>query len=159
MAIRLTLLGTTYEIPENGDSPSWGENVTAYLQAVNEYLLLIVDPNDILPTEENILNNQPTDILVKGLVFNSSLVRAANITYSALRKTDSQTIVETGTILLNYDADAAPGSRWQFTQSVNDDAGIILSVTDAGQFYYQSTNLTGANYTGTLSFTAKVLRK
>lgn len=158
MAVKLVLLGTTYEIPSPGESPNWGEALTAYLTAVNEFLTLIIDPNDILPTEENILNNQPSDVLVKGLVFNSSLVRAANVTYSIIRETDSSTVVETGVLLLNYDPDAPATEKWQFTQTVNDNAGVILSVTDAGQFYYQSNDLTGANYTGTIKFTSKILR-
>ena len=158
MSVKLTILGTTYEFPQNGDAAAWGEAVTAWAQAVTEFLTLIIDPNDILPTEENILNDQSADVIVKGLVFNSAEVRAANITYSILRSTDDFDVVETGTLLLNYDADAPVNEKWQFTQTTNDDAGVILSVTDAGQFYYKSNDLTGANYSGTIRFSAKVLR-
>ena len=160
MAIKLRLLGTTYEIPENGDAPSWGEAITSYLQAVNEYLLLIIDPNDILPTEETILNNQPTDTLIKGLLFNSALVRSGNIVYSIFRKTDTQTVVETNTLLLNYEADAPMGEKWKFTSNSNDSSsGVLISVDDSGQFYYKSNDLTGANYEGSVVFQAKILLK
>lgn len=161
MAVLLTLLGTTYEIPSPGESPNWAENLTAYLQAVNEYLLLVVDSNDILPTEENILNNQASEVLIKGLLFNSAQVRSANINYGIIRSTDSTSVVESGDILLTYDPDAPATEKWRVVQRPNDnsaDSGVILTVTDAGQFYYKSTNLAGANYTGTIKFSAKVLR-
>lgn len=157
MPVNLKILGTTYEIPVPGESPQWGESLTAYLVALNEFLTLLVNPNDILPTDDLLLNNQPVEVLIKGLAFNSALIRSANINYTITRSTDTQTKVETGVLLLDYNADAPVNEKWSFIQNRNEDAGVILSVTDAGQFYYTSNDLTGANYSGVINFSARVL--
>jgi hypothetical protein len=47
--------------------------------------------------------------------------------------------------------------QWQITQNATGNAGVAIDITPAGQIRYQSTNLTGLNYTGKITFTAQVL--
>lgn len=47
--------------------------------------------------------------------------------------------------------------QWDFTQTAYGSGGVSLSITPTGQLQYQSTNIIGANYTGKITFAAKVL--
>jgi hypothetical protein len=94
-------------------------------------------------------NNQVAAANVTGLVFSSATYQAVHIGVYIKRKTDTAAsdLYETGTLYMFYDfADAT--WRYSFT-SVGDDAGIEFSVTAGGQIQYTSTNIAGANYTGT----------
>lgn len=155
--IELVIQGTTYEIPSSGEDPNWSEGLLAWIQAINETVNLLLGPDDILPRSANLLNNQASPVLIRGFFFNPATVRAANIQYTSFRKTDSSTLVENGEILLNYSADAPVGQKWKISQDRNGNSGILFTITDDGQFYYTSSDLTGANYTGTLRFQAKAL--
>lgn len=157
MAIELELQGTTYEIPSPGEDPNWGESLSAYLSAVNEALSLLLGPNDILPRSANILNDQAAPVLIRGFFFNPAEVRAANIQYTIFRQTDTQTVVENGEMLLNYNAAAPVNEKWKISQDRSGNTFTLFTITDDGQFYYTTNDLTGANYTGTVRFSAKSL--
>lgn len=155
--IELVIQGTTYEIPSSGEDPNWAEGLLAWIQAINETVNLLLGPDDILPRSANLLNNQAAPVLIRGFFFNPATVRAANIQYTIFRKTDSTTVVENGEILLNYSADAPVNEKWKISQDRNGNSQILFTITDDGQFYYTSSNLVGANYTGILKFQAKAL--
>lgn len=155
--IELVIQGTTYEIPSPGESPDWAEGLLAWIQAINEAVNLLLGPDDILPRSANLLNNQAAPVLIRGFFFNPATVRAANIQYTIFRQTANTTVVENGEILLNYNGDAPATEKWKISQDRSGNAETLFTITDDGQFYYTSSDIVGANYTGTLRFQAKSL--
>ena len=157
--LRLTIAGTTYEIPESGESPNWADGLTNYLSAVADVLGTLVGDGDILKTTFSIANNISVASIINGLIFDSSQTRAANISYSIYRTSTATPSgnAETGVLQIIYDDSATSGSKWALAQSRDGDAGVVFSITDAGQFYYTSTNINAVGYSGTMVFTAKSL--
>lgn len=150
----------SFEYPIPGDEPGWGQAASDWAAEVTDVLNDLLGPNDIIQTSFTIQNNiaSPTD--VAGLSFNTGQVRAANIQYSVYRITDSNTsgFAESGMISIVYDNSASPGNKWSMASGpTNGLSGVTFSITDAGQFQYTSTNLTGTNYVGTMRFRAQTL--
>ena len=152
----LSIQGKVYDYPDAGqDDIGWGEDATGWAEAVTEAINSLLGSGDILETTALILNNQTTATDVVGLAFSNTLVRAANIQYAVYRTDDLPTgIAESGTIYLTYNSSS---TEWTLSQNKNGDAGITFSVTSLGQVQYQSTNLTGGNYSGKIIFTAATL--
>lgn len=157
MPISLNIQGTIYEVPVPGEDPNWGEGFTAWVQAITDTVNLLLGPDDILPRSSNILNDQAAPVLIRGFFFNPATVRAANIQYTIFRQTDTQTVVENGEMLLNYNATAPVNEKWKISQDRSGNTFTLFTITDDGQFYYTTNDLTGANYTGTVRFSAKSL--
>lgn len=145
-----------FNYPTSGDEPGWGQDTTAWAVAVTQVLTDLLGPNDILETAFNIANNQVSFADVTGLTFNGASVRAANITYSAFRVSTANPSgnSETGTLQLDYDNNVG----WSINQgSILGNAGIVFTVTPAGQIQYKSTDINALNYVGTMKFRAKCL--
>ena len=157
MSIALNVRGTVYNYPSSGEDPGWGGPATDWAEAVTQTLTLIIGPNDILQTSFSINNNQIISELVRGLYFNPTQVRAANISYSVYRETALTTVVETGELLITYDTAAPINEKWKITQRTNGEAGVLFTISDAGQFSYTSSNIAGTNYSGIMRFTARTL--
>lgn len=151
MSKLLTIGSTTYEIPNQGDNPEWGENVTAWICGANAALASVQGANDILLTSATLSNNQTSAANIPGLLFNTAQVEAVEIDYFITRTFDSgtSTTVERGKILGVYD-----GSDFFISTQAVGDAGVSISVLSSGQFQYTSTDLT--NHTSsTIRFEAK----
>lgn len=161
MAVPLTIAGTTFQYPEAGTDPQWGQNATDWAVAVTEAINTLLSPGDILQTEFTINNNQAVATNINGLLFDSGTVRAANITYSIYRTSNANPSgnVENGTIYINYDDSAPNGTKWKMSQIKNGDAGVTISVGDSGQFQYTSDDIDSTGYTGVMQFSAKSLPK
>lgn len=160
MAIDLTVNNTTFPYPEPGDEPGWGEAATDWATEVTEVLSSIAGPGDILPSSFSIANNVSSATNITNLAFDTGTVRQATISYAVYRKTDTNTngFAETGIINLVFDNNASSGNKWLLSQgNMVGNAGVAFSITDAGQVRYTSTNITGANYSGKLSFKATTL--
>ena len=157
MSTKLVIHGTTYEYPDAGETPDWGNDAAEWAAAVTEALNLLVSSSDILQTSFVIANNQTAPELVRGLYFNPSQVRAANISYSIYRTTDSSSLIESGDVLITYDPKLSTGQRWVCAFRTNGSADVILTIDDSGQFSYTSSNLSGTNYAGVMKFTARSL--
>lgn len=155
----LTVNNTTFQYPDPGSDPGWGQDATDWATEVTNVLASLVSSDDILQTSYTINNNVSSATDVNRLFFNPATVRAANIQYSVYRISSSNPSgnVESGTIYLNYDNAAALGSKWSFTQQKNGDAGVVFSITDAGQIQYVSTDIGTSGYSGVIKFTAKTL--
>jgi hypothetical protein len=156
---QLTVNNEVFQYPSPGDEPGWGEGATAWAVAVTDVLNTLLGPGDILNTTFSVANNQTSVTNVTGCIFDSTIVRAANVSYSIYRKTDSFTSgnTEAGTLLITYDNAAALGSKWTLVQNASGSAGVSFSINDSGQVQYISTDLTGANHLCTMKFSAKTL--
>lgn len=152
MSKTLVIGSEEFEFPEEGNnSGNYGESVTSWADAVTRALSTVQKPNDIPDTEATILNNTATFTSVLGLSFNTSEVISINTEYRIQRTTDTITSVESGFIEGFYD-----GTNWQITIRSTGNAGVEFDITGAGQIQYKSTLISGANYSGSISFRAKV---
>jgi hypothetical protein len=154
---KILIIGTEeYEIPLQGENPDYGEQLTDFFEAVSDALTTVQQPNDILPTQASINNNQSSFTNIPGFSFDTSEVIAINAEYIVNRSTTApaQKVTESGKIEGNYD-----GTSWTISISADGDAGIELDITSAGQMQYKSTNITGTGYVGQIIFKAKVFNQ
>lgn len=148
---RLTIAGSTYNYPDPGTEPGWGEDATDWAQAVTDVLNTLVNTGDILQTTFTLQDNQSSPASVSGLMFDPTIVRAANVTYSINRNGFNQA----GTLLLNYNASAGAGSKWNFTEANKiGDVGVTFSILDTGQVQYISTS---TGFSCSMDFNARTL--
>jgi hypothetical protein len=155
--IQLVVNGQTYNYPENRDSPSWGEEATAWAEAVTDVLNNFVGDGDIIPTVASISNNQSAATNVAGLFFNTASVRGAIVEYTIYRNTTgigATELVETGSMCLGYKSVAG---TWTLSILGGGGAGVTFSVLNTGQVQYTSTDITGSSYSGTIKFRARAL--
>lgn len=126
-------------IPEAGENPGWGEDLTDFFEAVVEALETVEGPNDITITSATLANNQTTPADVPGFLFNAAQVQAINARYLVIRTYNAGSTVETesGKITGNYD-----GTDFYIAVESVGDVGIDLSITSGGQIQYTTTDLT-----------------
>jgi hypothetical protein len=151
MAKSLQIGSETYNYPEPGDNPGWGEGATDWAEAVTDQLSTLSGANDILTTTSAILDNQSSAQNIQGLLFSSAAVKSFEVTYVVERSDGSTTIVETGSMRGVYN-----GTAWEFGVNAVGDAGMDYSITAAGQVQYYSTSV-GGTYTGSIKFNAKTI--
>jgi hypothetical protein len=157
MPIPLIVNSTTYNYPVTGDNPTWGDDATAWAQAVTAVLTSLNGPGDVLTTSAIVANNQSSVTNVVGLVFDPTVVRGVIIEYNVYRVTTgigATEAVETGTIHAGYKSLAA---SWEFSQAGMGGAGIVFSILSTGQFQYTTTNFSGSSYSGVIKFRARAL--
>ena len=135
MSKTLQIGSTTFEYPTEGEKPGWGEEATAWAEAVTDALQNVQGPNDILITSATLTNNQITLANIPGLVFNTGQVQSIEVDYLIERIFDSgsTTIAESGKILGNYN-----GTDFDISQETTGDAGVAISINNSGQFQYTS---------------------
>lgn len=157
--VPLVVNNTTFNYPGPGEDPGWGEDATAWAQAVTQVLNSLLGPGDVLETTFNVTNNVSAAENVVGLTFDTATVRAAIIEYSVYRTSDTATSgnAEFGMMVMVYDNSATSGNKWVLVQDSSGDAGIFFDVTDAGQFQYTSTDIGAAGYSGVMKFKARTL--
>ena len=85
MATEKTIGGSTYNIPNQGENPAWGEEQHDALVALFDEVNGIVGPNDIAETSATIVNVGGVENIV-GLKFAIATVRSAEISYNISRK-------------------------------------------------------------------------
>lgn len=154
MSVTITVGNETFEYPSNGQSPGYGQAATETIQAIADAVASLSGPDDILLTSFTIANNQTSFTNILGLGFDTSTVRAANITYSVYRTTNSNNAAETGTIQVVYNSAAA---SWEINREFAGDAGITFQITAGGLLQYKSSNISGSSYSGVIKFLAKTL--
>lgn len=153
MAKQLQIGSTIYNYPEEGDKAGWGEEATSWAEGVTDALSSVQGANDILITSATLTNNQTTATNIPGLLFNVAQVEAVEIDYLIKRTYDSgsTTVVETGKILGSYN-----GTDFIISQDTTEDAGVVISVTSAGQFQYTSSDLSN-HVSSLIRFKAKTI--
>jgi hypothetical protein len=161
MPISLVINGTSYNYPVSGENPEWGEDASAWAQAVTDALATLLSTGDILDTTSTINNNISSPTNINGAIFDPGTVRAANLDYAIYRISTSNPSghAETGTLFLIYDDSAAVNQKWQLSQRTNGSSGVSFSITDNGQIQYISTDIGAIGYVGNIKFRAKALTK
>lgn len=154
MSIPLTIGNQTFDYPESGDAPNWGEEATAWAEAVSDLLATLQGPNDIALTTATIANNTSSPTNINGLAFNNAAVRSATIDYAIYRVTNTTELAEAGTLHIVYKNGA---NAWNVVRSHNDEGGVDFTVLASGQVQYTSTNVSGTGYSGTIKFRARTI--
>lgn len=149
----LTVGTEDFEFPLEGENAGYGESVSDWAEAVSDALETVQAPNDVLVTTASILNNQTSFADIAGFIFDSSEVISINAEFIVIRTTVSpaNNLVESGFIQGNFD-----GSNWIYGVISQGNAGITFNITSAGQLQYQSTNVTGTTYVGSITFRGRV---
>lgn len=146
MAVTLTINNIPYSFPDQGANPAWGTNVTVWASAVTTFITGFVAPGDILQTYVTLSNNTSSSSNILNFFFDAAIVRSFNADYSIYRviKNSSNTITleysEEGIVSGTYKNGT---NSWEFTQQglSLQSSGVILSITNAGQVQYTSTNI------------------
>ena len=161
MSIPLTIAGTTFNYPESGTDPNWAEETTGWAIAVSEALNTLLAPGDILQTEFAIDNDISVSTNINGLLFDSGTVRAANVSYSIYRisNTNPSGHAETGVMFIVFDDSAPVNQKWKLIQTKNGSSGVEFSIGDNGQFQYISNDIGALGYVGVIVFSARTLAK
>ncbi len=152
MARQVTISGTTYNLPSQGENPPWGKELSDLIYALSSVVGTLNGTGDILNTNFTVANNQVAAANVTGLTFDVGTIRSAIISYSVFRSTADNEAGECGFLLITYLTDA---DAWTISRYSNADAGLVFSVTDSGQVQYTSTSISGASYAGLMKFNAK----
>jgi hypothetical protein len=153
MSKKLQIGANIFNYPDQGENPTWGEDATAWAEAVTDSLTTVQGPNDILATTATLSNNQSSAANIPGLVFNTAQVRYADIEFHVRRVYDSgsTTVTESGRITCDYN-----GTTFSVAAESVGDAGFYFSALDSGQLQYTSSDL--ANHISTtITFKAKTI--
>jgi hypothetical protein len=129
----LVVKGQTYNYPDSGREPGWGEDATAWAKAVTEALASAIAPGDIRGDATLIPANTPTAII--GVQISNVQSVSGRLFYHLEAGTNYQSGILTFTRTSN---------NWQISREYvgNDIPEITFSVTPTGQIQYTST-LTG----------------
>ena len=101
--------------------------------------------------QQTVLNNQATPENIVGLLFPSATTKGGSAEIDIERQTDTQNVIEHGTLTVSRDPVA---NDWRIALSSQfDDTGLTFSVSVGGQVKYISTDLTGPSYSGTMRIT------
>lgn len=153
MPIPVIISGTEYQLPVQGDSPPWGDNLDSIIQAMIASLATLNGTGDILNTSFTLVNNQTSPVNVVGLSFDTSTIRSAEVSYSIYRSSNTPNeFSECGTLLLTYKSTAG---TWEIAQIDVGSSGVIFTITNAGQIQYTTTDIGNGSYVGKLVFRAK----
>jgi hypothetical protein len=178
MSKKITLGSNQYTLSTQGDPAGWGEEQSDLIEAIVDSINGFFGPGDILPVSSLIQNNITTPIPVPSLQFNSTLVRFAEVNYTIIRTSDTNTIYEVGKMFVLNDAntnewainiqnvsgngDELPGVFVDApTAGFNGIAGVEFSINSFGQVLYTSRNMAGVydNNESYINFSAKAIVK
>lgn len=125
----------TFEYPIQGDG-NWGEEATAWAEAVTEALATVQGPEDILITEATLINNSNGD--VSGLAFDTAVVQQINVqglivrTYTDATPTESEAFAVIGSYNgINFNISV---------EYIGNNTGVSLDISSLGQFTYSAAN-------------------
>lgn len=144
MATELIVNGTTYNVPEQGSNPVWGEAINSWMVAVTNLLATLGSATDLQNTEFNLLASQ-SGTTITNLSFDTSTVRSFIIEYTIYRASTTDK-TENGTITGSYN-----GTSWNIIRESDVDCGLTFSCNSSGQFSYDSDS----NGVGTLSYRSR----
>lgn len=154
MSVPLTVNNNSYNYPENGENPGWGEDATAWAEAVTAVLGTLQGSNDITLSNANIANGAVAQSVL-GLAFNTTQVLQFRIEYTVKRVYGipaSNVKMETGVIFgYNDDTDVF------LSQESHGDAEVSFDIV-AGQIVYTSSTLSNPD-SGVITFKATTMNK
>lgn len=149
MAVTVTIKGRLFEIPQRKER-AWGDQVTNWAVAISNAVNDLTVVGDIKLVSVSVNNNQTTPINVPNLRFDTVQTRHAIISYSVYRVKGSDELSQAGQMYVTYKNNSG---TWEIIDNTVGDAGIVFTITPAGQVQYTTTDLTDAGtYVGKMSF-------
>lgn len=159
----LTVGNEEFEFPLTGENAGYGSEVTDWAEAVTDALSTVQKPNDIPTTAPISLTqlaiNTPTNI--PGFVFSTAEVMAIDAKYVFTKSYTESSInkveTEVGFIEGFFDL-----TNWGISIETTGDAGVLLSITPAGQMQYTLTKdfpVGSTNRQLSIAFEAKVINR
>lgn len=156
----IQIQGTVIEFPNSAASPNWAPALVQFAEAVELALSGVVGEFDVSPQAFDLSAFNPgTDIDIPNLNFPTSQVRSSFISYAIFRSTDDVSVAETGDVAVLYNPANPTGNKWEISPIVLGDASITLSMTDVGQVQISLASISGANYSGIMTYSAKSLKQ
>lgn len=160
---KITIKGTTIEIPSSGASPNWAPAIIEAFQSLADAVNIFTGTFDVAPQTKVIdIYSASSNISIDNLVFPPSDVRAVTVFYSVHRKTTETTvgagdgveIVESGSLECVYNNNSPAGKKWEIGRMGEGDASINFNMTDVGQIQFSTLPITGINHTGIITYRA-----
>lgn len=148
MSITVSVKNQTFTIPESGNR-QWGEETTGWISAISLAVSDLTVTGDIKLISVSVANNQAATANVENLRFENSQTRHAIVEYGVYRITSGSEVSQAGQLFLTYKSSAA---TWEIEDHTVGDAGMVFTITTAGQIQYTSTNMAGTGYQGKMSF-------
>jgi hypothetical protein len=107
--------------------------------------------DELSASTQTIANNQSSEANISNLIFDGSQVRGAIVQYTLYRRTDDIEYAQIGQFNIVYKTD---DMTWILGAEsyAGDNAGVTFSITNAGQIQYVSSNMAGANYSGSFQY-------
>lgn len=154
----ITINSQVIDFPDDGASPDWAPAIISFAQAVEDALNVSTNPGDVSPQAFNLASyNSASNIDIPALAFSISTIRAVFIRYSVYRTTNSTNAYEAGDMVAMYNPNNSTNLKWNLTQirDAGSGANITFNVTDAGQFQFSTTALSGSSHAGKIQFDAR----
>lgn len=127
---QLNVKGRQFNYPDPGREPGWGEDATAWAEAITEAVETAVAAGD-LRGEVTLPPQSPTPLAIPGVQISSLQSSAGKVLYHLTEGSNYQSGVLTLTKLSN---------DWLITREyVGDNIDISFQITSSGQITYTST--------------------
>lgn len=146
MARQLTINGTTYNYPDAGENPGWGEDASAWAEAITDAVSNLTGEGDIPTTTAIIADNVAVPTNITGMKFLTPGTKGFTIYYVINRTDGVDSFNEYGLIHGVY-----TGTDWEISREYIGESEIGLTITSAGQCQYTSSSIGGV-YSGTIVF-------
>ncbi len=159
---QLIINSQVIEFPDSAESPNWAPAMIQFAQAVADGLAIAIGTYDVAPQSFTLdPYNSATNVNIPNLSFPIANVRAVFIRYSIYRTTSTDTAYEAGDMIAMYNPNNPVNQKWSLTRGnrTGGDGKMTFSVTDNGQFRFDSTALSGINHSGKLVFDARSLEQ
>ena len=151
----IQLGSTIYEIPEQGESPTYGEQLTDYLSAIADTVNGLIGPYDSNNKLFTFTNSVTAFTDITGASIDPTAVDGAILTYAIRRTSSSVTATEAGQLTITYNSSNSTSAKFDTAQFKAGSAGFTFYVADDGNVQYQSTDLAGSGYTNRLRYSIK----
>lgn len=152
----INIQGTIIDFPDSAAAPNWAEAIDQFANAVAGALGSVVGAFDVA-AQALIIDpyNPGTNVDIAALSFPVSTVRSAFIRYAVFRQTSTNSVYESGELLVVFNPFGPTGNKWEISQRLVGDGQIRFSITDAGQVQFTTIAIAGSSHTGKLTFVAQ----
>lgn len=135
----LIVKGQSFNYPDPGREPGWGEDATEWAKAITEALSEVLSGGDIIKAQATLNTDTNTPDSVNNLAFISTQTRQADVMYVIKRGS----LQENGKMTITFE-----NSSWLVTREFSgDDTGAVFTVSPTGQVLYTLNNTPALNAT------------
>jgi hypothetical protein len=135
----LIVKGQSFNYPDPGREPGWGEDATEWAKAITEALSEVLSGGDIIKAQATLNTDTTVPGSVNNLAFISTQTRQADVMYVIKRGS----LQENGKMTITFE-----NSSWLITREFSgDDTGAVFTVSPTGQVLYTLNNTPALNAT------------